>query len=60
MSRPPRLRTTRTARRLACGCHVAAGTTVASKRGKAWVCAVHQPWIRRTVADILNEAAKGQ
>jgi hypothetical protein len=35
---------------------VPAGTPVASK-GKSWLCPQCQPWIRRTLADVLADAA---
>jgi hypothetical protein len=58
VSRAPRIRATRHARRLACGHVVPAGTPVVSK-GKAWLCALCEPWgVARTVAEILAAAAR--
>jgi hypothetical protein len=59
MSRPPVIHHAPRDRRLHCGHHVRKGDPIARKSG-AWLCSDCQPWIRRTVADILADAARGE
>jgi hypothetical protein len=62
MSRKPLIRITRRPRRLGCGCHVPSGTTtVASGRGRPWLCPIHQKTLPlRTITQILQAAAREQ
>ena len=60
MSRKPLIRITDRPRRLGCGCHVPAGTTiVATGHGRPWLCPGHQARLPlRTIAEILKAAAR--
>jgi hypothetical protein len=62
MPRKPVIRITDRPRRLACGCHVPAGTTtIATARGRPWLCPIHQKTLPlRTIPEVLQAAAREQ